>query len=219
MRQERVEEYLGAVYRLREDADAPVPLSRLTEYFGFSPVSVHEMVQKLEEEGWVHYHPYRGVTLSGVGLAAAMAVLRRHRLWERFLTDKLALPWDEAHEAAGDLEHAATEEVTERLATFLGEPDACPHGAPIPPQVQSASEICLCSLPVGAEARVSRIAPETPERLRLAAAWQLTPGRDLRVLAQGDAATEVLVYRAAAEMERTVAVPFEHAQAIWLEPA
>jgi DtxR family transcriptional regulator, Mn-dependent transcriptional regulator len=218
MRLERIEEYLGAIYRLRADAETPVPLAQLTAYFEFSPVSVHEMVQKLEAAGRVTYHPYKGVTLTAEGEEMALSLLRRHRLWERFLTDKLALSWDEAHEVAGNLEHAATEGVTERLATYLGEPDACPHGAPIPPQVRSASEVCLCSLPVGAEARVSRIAPETPERLRLAATWQLTPGRDLKVLAQVEAATEVLVSGAAIEKGRTIAVPLEHAQAIWLEP-
>jgi DtxR family transcriptional regulator, Mn-dependent transcriptional regulator len=218
VRQERVEEYLGAIYRLRADAETPLPLSQLTAHFDFSPVSVHEMVQKLEVEGWVTYHPYRGVTLTDTGEETALSLLRRHRLWERFLTDVLSLPWDEAHVIAGGLEHVVTEEVTERLAAFLGEPEACPHGAPIPPQARNASELCLCSLPVGAEARVSRIAPETPERLRLAAAWRLTPGRDLRVLAQAETATEVLVAGAQAETPRTVVVPNEHAQFIWLEP-
>lgn len=218
MRQERVEEYLGAIYRLRIDDETPVPLSQLTAYFEFSPVSVHEMVQKLEAEGWVTYHPYRGVVLTVAGNETALSLLRRHRLWERFLTDTLSLPWDEAHVIAGDLEHVATDEVTERLAVFLGEPEACPHGGPIPPRARNASELCLCSLSIGAEARVSRISPETPERLRLAADWQLTPGRALKVVVQAEAATEVLVAGEAREKMRAITVPVEHAQAIWLEP-
>jgi len=217
MRQERVEEYLGAIYRLRVDGETPVPLSQLTAYFDFSPVSVHEMVLKLDAEGWVAYHPYRGVTLTESGEEVALALLRRHRLWERFLTDMLELPWDAAHEIAGGLEHVATEQVTERLAAFLGSPQACPHGGPIPPQARSKEELCLRSVPVGAEARVSRIAPETPERLRLAADWLLTPGRDLRVVAQIDDATEVLVAHQSAEAAVPIVVPSEHAQAIWLE--
>ena len=124
MLQERVEEYLGAIYRLRIDTETPLPLSQLTEYFGFSPVSIHEMVQKLDDRGWVLYHPYRGVTLTDSGEDAALALLRRHRLWERFLADVLDLPWDEAHVIAGQLEHAAPEVVTERLADFLGDPTA-----------------------------------------------------------------------------------------------
>ena len=112
---------------------SPVPLSVLGEYFGFSPVSIHEMVQKLSQRGWIVYHPYRGVTLTESGEEVALALLRRHRLWERFLTDMLHVPWDEAHEMAGNLEHAAPESVTERLAELLGDPDSCPHGEPIPP--------------------------------------------------------------------------------------
>ena len=163
---ERAEEYLGAIYRLRVDAETPLPLSQLTEYFGFSPVSVHEMVQKLNDKEWVLYHPYRGVTLTESGEEAAQALLRRHRLWERFLADVLDLPWDEAHAIAGQLEHAAPEQVTERLAVFLGDPTVCPHGGPIPPHMDQLPDHCLGGLAVGAEARVTRIAPETPDRLR-----------------------------------------------------
>lgn len=214
MRQERVEEYLGAVYRLRSDADTPLPLSQLTEYFGFSPVSVHEMVQKLEEGGWVQYHPYRGVTLTQTGTDAALALLRRHRLWERFLSDVLELPWDEAHTVAGNLEHAAPEAVTERLSTFLGEPSACPHGGPIPPQATSGLEQCLGSLGVGVEARVTRIAPEAPDLLRRVGELSLTPGSLVRVIAQTTEATDVALL---AQGGREAAVQAADARAVWLE--
>ncbi len=215
MRQERVEEYLGAVYRLRVDAETPLPLTQLAEYFGFSPVSIHEMVQKLEEGGWVQYHPYRGVALTESGTEAALALLRRHRLWERFLSDVLALPWDEAHIIAGDLEHAAPEAVTERLASFLGEPEACPHGAPIPPQAASSLDQCLRSLGVGTEARVTRIAPETPELLRRIAQLALGPGARVRVMEQKPDGTGIALL---AEAGRNVGIPAADAQAIWLEP-
>ncbi len=211
---ETVEEYLGAVYRLRADSKTPLPLSQLAEYFGFSPVSIHEMVQKLNDRGWVLYHPYRGVTLTESGEAAALALLRRHRLWERFLADVLELPWDEAHAIAGQLEHAAPEQVTERLAVFLGDPSVCPHGGPIPPSRGPLFEYCLGSLALGAEARVTRIAPETPERLRLAAELGMVPGRYVKVRAQDDRAIEVEVF---GEEGGVVQVPIDHAKAIWLE--
>ncbi len=214
MRQERVEEYLGAVYRLRSDADTPLPLAQLAEYFGFSPVSVHEMVQKLEEGGWVQYHPYRGVTLTEAGTDAALALLRRHRLWERFLSDVLSLPRDEAHTAAGDLEHAAPEAVTERLSAFLGEPEACPHGGPIAPQATSALEQCLRSLGVGAEARVTRIAPEAPDLLRRIAQLSLMPGSLVKIVAQTAEATGVALL---AEGGRQAVVPAADARAVWME--
>ena len=213
MQQDRVEEYLGAIFRLRGDTETPVPLSRLAEHFGFSPVSIHEMVQKLHANGSVHYHPYRGVTLTETGEGAATRLVRRHRLWERFLTDALEIPWDEAHEIAGRLEHAATGLVTDRLAAFLGDPQACPHGAPIPPQPRSSSELCLRSLPEGAQARISRIAPEVPALLQRLHESGVVPGRRVQVLSQTTAGTEALI----AEAVSPVHVPAEDAGSVWLE--
>ena len=213
MQQDRVEEYLGAIYRLRDDAETPVPLSQLAQHFGFSPVSVHEMVQKLDSKGSVRYHPYRGVTLTEMGEEAAMHLLLRHRLWERFLTDILEIPWDEAHEIAGRLEHVATGLVTDRLATFLGNPQACPHGAPIPPRARSSSEVCLRSLPEGAQARIILIAPEIPALLQRLHESGVVPGSRVRVLSQSAAGTEVLI----AEAATPVHVSLKDAGSLWLE--
>ncbi len=165
MIKESAEDYLGGIYRLREAAELPLPLSRLQEYFGFSRVSIHEMVQKLEERGFLVYHPYRGVTLTPAGEEVATALLRRHRLWERFLTDKLEVPWDEAHEIAGRLEHVAPEQVTERLAEFLGQPERCPHGGPTHPGATPHPETPLATMEAGIDYRIARIAPESPEVL------------------------------------------------------
>jgi DtxR family transcriptional regulator, Mn-dependent transcriptional regulator len=132
MAQQHAEEYLGAVFRLRKGPEYPLPLHHLQSYFGFSPISIHEMVQKLEEQGYIDYIPYRGVLLSPVGEQVAAALVRRHRIWERFLTDMLAIPADSVHQVADQLEHAAPELVTERLSLLLGQPDACPHGSLIP---------------------------------------------------------------------------------------
>lgn len=211
MVRERAEEYLGAIYRLREDADSPVPLSKLGEYFGFSTVSIHEMVVKLVGRGWIDYHPYHGVTLTESGAEVARALLRRHRLWERFLIDRLHIPWDEAHEIAGCLEHAAPELVTERLSELLGDPEQCPHGAPIPPASKSHQDECLAGLPEGAEGRISRISPETVERLHQVQTWGMMPGSLIRVHAQGQAGTSVEVNG------RRVHVPAADAQAVWTE--
>ena len=168
---ERFEEYLAAVHRLRTAPDAPVPLSLLGEHFGFSTVSIHEMVQKLVQREWVIYHPYRGVTLTESGQTLPSRLLRRHRLWERFLTDVLHVPWDEAHEVAGDLEHAAPESVTERLASLLGDPNFCPHGEPIPPVERTCADQPLTRLSEGAVGHVTRIAPESARLLRDVQDW------------------------------------------------
>lgn len=211
MLRERVEEYLGVIYRLRTDRETPLPLSRLADFFGFSVVSVHEMVLKLDSHGWVVYHPYRGVTLTAEGEHMALALLRRHRLWERFLTDVLHVAWDDAHVIAGQLEHAAPEDVTERLAAFLGEPEACPHGAPIPPVRRSVEECLLSNLEVGARSKITRIVPETSGRLQRLQVLGLLPGRYLRVVGRGDPGVQV----ALESTSDTVWVLEEDAAAIW----
>ncbi len=133
MRQENMEMYMGAVYRLRKDAVTPVAISDLHKYFNFSPISIHEMVKKLQKAGYLLYHRYQGVCLTPAGEEIASALVRRHRIWERFLADELSFSPEEVHAIACSLEHAAPQEVTDRLAERLGEPDACPHGAAIPP--------------------------------------------------------------------------------------
>lgn len=208
---ERVEDYLGAIYRLRVDSESPLPLSALGEHFGYSPVSIHEMVRKLSQQGWIRYHPYRGVTLTEQGEAVALALLRRHRLWERFLTDMLDVTWAEAHEIAGALEHAAPESVTERLAALLGDPVSCPHGVPIPPSKRAYIDTCLRHVQVGARGRVTRIAPESGDILRHVQAWGLLPGCQITVIEQRDDKIVVQVE------ERLVNVPLESASVIWVE--
>lgn len=163
------EEYLEAIYRLG-GRDEPVPLTSLAEQLNLVPVSVNEMVRRLEEQHLVHYAPYRGVMLADEGLAEALGVLRRHRLWERFLTDMLGIPWDSVHEEACRLEHAASEQVTEGLAELLGSPERCPHGRPIsvgdrePSADQDA--VPLSDLAVRQKGQVIYIAREEPELLR-----------------------------------------------------
>ncbi len=207
---ERVEDYLGAIYRLQEDHTLPVPLSVLGEHFGYSPVSIHEMIQKLSQRGWIAYHPYRGVTLTEQGEAVALALLRRHRLWERFLTDVLHIPWSEAHQIAGALEHAAPEAVTERLAAFLGDPAFCPHGEPIPPSVRPYDDCNLSSVAVGASGQITRIAPESTALLRAVQEWGLLPGSHVSIVASQE--TSVLVQ----VNDQLVNIPKESATAIWL---
>lgn len=163
------EEYLEAIYRLGGQHQ-DVNLSSLAEHLDFSTVSVNEMVRRLEEQGLVCYTPYRGVRLSEEGLCQALALIRRHRLWERFLTDVLGLSWDVVHEEACRLEHAASEEVTERLAELLHHPDCCPHGRPMPAQdcrlVAAQDAQPLSALRTGQEGEVVYIGREDAELLR-----------------------------------------------------
>jgi DtxR family Mn-dependent transcriptional regulator len=178
------EEYLEAIYRLGGQ-DGPVHLSALAEHRDLSAVSVNEMVRRLEEQGLVQYTPYRGVRLTEDGRCRALALLRRHRLWERFLTDVLGLSWDVVHEEACHLEHAASEQVTERLAALMQYPDRCPHGKPMPPPncqlVPAPQALPLSALQAGQEGEVAYVAREEPELLRYLEQLGLRPNARVAV--------------------------------------
>lgn len=208
-----IEDYLGAVYRLREAPEAPLPLAQLQEHFSFSRVSIHEMVQKLAQHALISYHPYRGVTLTPEGEHIAAALVRRHRLWERFLTDMLQLPWDEAHAIAEQLEHAAPEIVTERLAALLGEPEACPHGGPIPPSAHETSGAPLNTLAPGAACTIVRVFPEQPDALHKLDTLQIGLHTHLHVLEQTQDQTVVSLRDA-----RVVTLPTAISATIWAAP-
>ncbi|MFP4344215.1 MAG: metal-dependent transcriptional regulator [Anaerolineales bacterium] len=205
MVKESVEDYLGGIYRLRESPDVPLPLSQLQSYLGYSRVSVHEMVQKLARGGFVTYHPYRGVTLTEKGTTIAAALLRRHRLWERFLTDSLGVPWDEAHEVAERLEHVTPEKVTERLADFLGNPDSCPHGAPTHPGAAAQRGAPLTDYADGATCCIVRISPESPPVLHQLHALGIGPSSCLRVVERTTAGTLVEIDERLSELSTEVA--------------
>jgi DtxR family Mn-dependent transcriptional regulator len=147
-----------------------VSLTFLAERLGLSAASVNEMVRRLQDQELVIYEPYRGVSLEEQGLCQALALVRRHRLWERFLTDMLGLSWDVVHQEACKLEHAASDKVTEKLAELLDNPEFCPHGRPLPPPgcqvVPDQNAVPLCKLSPGEKCTVAYIDREDPELLR-----------------------------------------------------
>jgi len=182
---ETAEEYLEAIYKLREEGQ-PVALSALAERLEISPVSVNEMVRKLVELELILYEPYKGVSLTPVGQAKALAVIRRHRLWERFLTDVLGLSWDQVHEEACRLEHITSPMVEERLAQFLGEPETCPHGHPLPTsegEMAIEAGCPLAELTAGQKAIVLRVPEGDDDLLRYLASLGLEPQATVQVKA------------------------------------
>ena len=208
------EDYLGAIYRLRETPETPLPLSQLQEHFNFTRVSVHEMALKLAQRRWVIYYPYQGVTLTAEGERIAAALVRRHRLWERFLTDMLDLPWDEAHAIAGRLEHAAPEAVTEKLARLLGEPTSCPHGGPIPPALPAQPGVTLSAVEPGSTVVIVRIFPEVPEVLHQLAMLGIGLHTAVQVRQQTPEAIGI-----ALSDGREVTLPAAVSATIWVTPA
>jgi DtxR family Mn-dependent transcriptional regulator len=128
---ESVQTYLVTIARLRVDS-RPVPLSQLAQSLSISPVSVNEMCRKLQDQGLLIYQPYKGASLTPEGERRAYYILRRHRLWEVFLVEKLGFASDQAHDAACQLEHTTPDLVADRLDIFLGHPTVNPEGEPIP---------------------------------------------------------------------------------------
>ena len=180
---ENIEEYLETIYKLEQDV-SPVSTSALAKQLGISPASVSEMAGKLVERGLVTREPYKGVALTAKGKHQALILIRRHRLWECFLTDVLGLSWDQVHEEACRLEHIASPLVEERLAQFLGEPETCPHGHPMPTadgEMVVETGHPLAELTAGQKARVLRVPEGDAVLLRYLATLGLKPQVTLQV--------------------------------------
>lgn len=128
------ENYLKAIYHLSESGRHDVSTNAISEVLKTKPASVSDMIKKLSDKGYVSYQKYRGVNVSIKGKKSALYVIRKHRLWEVFLVDKLNFKWDEVHDIAEQLEHIKSPVLVEKLDTFLGRPRIDPHGDPIPDQ-------------------------------------------------------------------------------------
>lgn len=126
-----VEDYLKVIYEL-EAVGGAAPTTDIAVRLAISPASVSGMVQRLAGQGWLEYERYRGVRLTARGRRAALRTLRRHRIIEAYLVGVLGYPWDAVHAEAERLEHAASEQLVDRMAAALGDPAHDPHGAPIP---------------------------------------------------------------------------------------
>ncbi|MBS0027878.1 metal-dependent transcriptional regulator [Chitinophaga sp. 22321] len=125
------ENYIKSIYKLQE-GDNAVTTNALAYELDTKPASVTDMAKKLKDKQMIGYEKYQGITLSPEGRKAALQIVRRHRLWECFLVDKLSFSWEEVHELAEELEHVRSEKLINRLSEFLGNPVIDPHGDPIP---------------------------------------------------------------------------------------
>jgi DtxR family Mn-dependent transcriptional regulator len=125
------ENYLKSIYHLSLNAEN-VSTNQLAAFINTKASSVTDMLKKLADKGLINYTPYQGVTLSKAGEKIAVNIIRKHRLWEYFLVEKLDFKWDEVHEMAEELEHISSNELIDRLDKFMGYPKHDPHGDPIP---------------------------------------------------------------------------------------
>ncbi|WP_225975018.1 metal-dependent transcriptional regulator [Anseongella ginsenosidimutans] len=126
------ENYLKAIYKLSERTEEMVSTNAISEEMNTRAASVTDMLKKLSEKGLINYVKYQGVSLTSQGKVTAVNIIRKHRLWEVFLVNKLDFGWDEVHDIAEELEHINSEKLVDRLDEFLGCPQFDPHGDPIP---------------------------------------------------------------------------------------
>ena len=163
------ENYIKAIWRLQQ-ADNNVTTNELSAELQTKPASVTDMLKRLSEKKLLHYAPYYGVTLTPEGKKLALSIIRKHRLWEYFLVEKLQFEWDAVHDIAEELEHVSSPELIERLDAFLGYPKADPHGDPIPDskgRMTSTSNVTLQQLPEAQQAIVTGVGDQSSSLLEL----------------------------------------------------
>ena len=127
------ENYIKAIFSITaQNEGAGVSTNELSEHLNNKAGSVTDMLKRLAEKKLIHYQKYKGVFLTNRGEKTAIDIVRKHRLWEVFLTEKLRFKWDEVHDIAEQLEHIKSDDLVERLDAYLGKPKFDPHGDPIP---------------------------------------------------------------------------------------
>jgi DtxR family Mn-dependent transcriptional regulator len=180
---EAVEMYLKSLAVLG-GADRPVPAATLAERLQLTPVAANEMLRRLVANGCVAHESHRGFSLTPVGREAARDVIRRERLWERFLVDRLALDPARSNAWACLLEHATSPEVVDALDAYLGYPETCPQGQPIPRTADaplSSADRPLVDVEVGGSVRLTAFDDETAEILDYLGRHGLRVGATVRV--------------------------------------
>ena len=178
------EEYLQSLYWLQE-AGLPMTAANVARAMQLSPPTVHEMVGRLERDGYVTRGADRAIAFTDLGAAHAEGIVRRHRLIERFLTDVLGIPWDEVHEEAERLEHAMSPVLEERMLAAIGDATTCPHGHPIVVGARLPG-VPLADVEVGASVHVVRFENEAEDLLRYLKRSGMEPGLMARVAERED---------------------------------
>ncbi|GAB3926636.1 metal-dependent transcriptional regulator [Larkinella terrae] len=163
------ENYLKTIYYLSARQEGEVTTNSLAEMTATKAASVSDMLRKLAEKQLIHYKKYQGVRLTEEGERLALKVIRRHRIWEVFLSEKLGFGWDEVHEMAEELEHIRSEDLVQKLDAFLGYPQFDPHGDPIPSpagHMPTVEYTKLSEVTVGEEVQVMGVLEHSPEFLQ-----------------------------------------------------
>jgi len=179
------EDYLKAIYKLTPKFPDGVLTSAIAEALETKASSVTDMLKKLSEKGYINYVKYQGVTLQPIGEEVAIRVIRKHRLWEVFLAEKLDFTWDEIHDIAEQLEHIVSVNLIDRLDKYLGFPKFDPHGDPIPDKngkFQKVKDVALRDLNIGDVALLVGVREHSKEFLQYLENINLLLGSKIEVV-------------------------------------
>ena len=176
------ENYIKAIYHLQPDGI--VTTNELAGELNTRAASVTGMMKKLRTKKLVHYESYKGFRLTAEGRRLALMIVRRHRLWEYFLAEKLKFSWDEVHVVAEEMEHVSSKKLIDKLDEFLGFPRTDPHGDPIPDangKIEVSRNICLTELPLNKTAVVSYVSDQSIEMLELLGHKKISIGTPIEI--------------------------------------
>jgi DtxR family Mn-dependent transcriptional regulator len=180
------ENYLKAIYNIQHNnATGEVSVNEIAERMSTRPATVTDMLRKLSEKQLIHYEKYKKIQLSASGSSLALAILRKHRLWETFLYDKLSFSWGEVHEVAEQLEHIQSQKLIDKLDELLGHPEFDPHGDPIPRpngDLPVSSALALSELKKGDKVKIVAVKDTSTAFLQQLEHFQLQIGSTLSII-------------------------------------
>lgn len=179
------ENYIKGIYHLSQGGKKAISTNALAGQMETKPSSVTDMVKRLSEKGLVHYKKYQGVRLTEQGTRQALMVIRKHRLWEVFLVEKLDFSWDEVHEVAEQLEHIESEKLIDRLDALLDFPDFDPHGDPIPDKdgkFKTRDKKLLSNMPVPSQGICVGVRDSSTPFLKFLDRNHIALGREIQIL-------------------------------------
>lgn len=181
---ESEENYIKSIYSLQHET-RKVNTNSLAAFLKTSPASITDMLKKLKNKNLLEYKKYYGFRLNTAGNKEALKIIRRHRLWESFLVEKLGMDWKKIHDVAEELEHVSSPELIDKLDIFLGRPKTDPHGDPIPDEngvLPVLKQIVLQELPLNQKGIVSSVSKQTPEMMEMLNHYGIKIGSSLKVL-------------------------------------
>lgn len=177
------ENYIKSIYHLQQQT-ATVTTNSLANELRTKPASVTDMLKKLQTKKLVEYEKYRGFKLNATGNKIALNIVRRHRLWEFFLVNKLGFEWDKVHDIAEELEHVSSVELIKRLDSFLNFPPTDPHGDPIPDtngKIALIKQLSLVEITAKKNVVVSSVSNQSPEMLEMLKHYHIGIGTSLKI--------------------------------------